>query len=52
MGKIIMFKSCSRCKYKRKISVCSVCYRYSEYKLDKDYLRRTRFAKEEEKENE
>ena len=47
MGKIIVFKSCSRCKYKGKIKVCSVCYCFSEYKLDKDYLRRTKFSKEE-----
>ena len=52
MGKIIMFKSCSTCKYKGKIKVCSVCYCLSEYKLEKDHLRRTRFSKEEEKENE
>ena len=49
MGKIIFLKSCSRCKYKGKIKVCSMCYCFSEYKLDKDYLRRTKFSKEEKK---
>lgn len=40
MNNVVQMKKCSKCKYKGKLKICGICYKFSEYETDTNRIRK------------